>query len=226
LVLWNVFKCISLLQYNFTVPLWNLNCTESKLIHGPPTTPAASSPRVEPSCLIFPIYVFSLSIFSCTQLRVASCHFLFRFMIIVSPILQMVLSLVGRPCCCSATSSAALNKMTGRGGPASYMGYPLPCAPGSVRRMPCGQGSPLHRPDGAGQFQRKDKVVDTEDEDDEDEDGELDSSSSDRWVPRSGPPGCVACPPGALWASGAFGSLRRALRRGSLGCCCCFQARP
>jgi hypothetical protein len=104
-------------------------------------------------------------------------------------------------------SLAALNKMTGTGGPASYMGFLLPCAPGSVGRMPCGQGSPLHRPDGAGQFKGKDKVIDAEDEDEDDEDKELNSSSSDRLVPRSGPPGCVVCPPGALWASGTFGSL-------------------
>jgi hypothetical protein len=120
--------------------------------------------------------MFFVSIFSCAQLRIASSHFRFRCTILVSllgscgsfittapfhlgegysrppPILQMVLSLVGRPCCCSATSSATLNTSTGRGGPASYMGYPLPRAPGSVGRKPCGQGSPRLRPDGAGQL--------------------------------------------------------------------------
>jgi hypothetical protein len=124
-----------------------------------------------------------------------------------------------------ATSSAALNKTTGMGGPASYMGYPLPCAPGSVGRKPYGQGSPPHRPDGAGQFWRV-KVVDGEDEVDDDEVEERDSSSSVRWVLRSGTPGCFVCSAGALWASGAFGSSRRALRRGSLGCCCCSRLAP
>jgi hypothetical protein len=90
----------------------------------------------------------------------------------------MVLSLVGRPCCCSATSTAALNSGTGKGGPASYMGYPLPRAPGSVGRMPCGQGSPPLRPDGAGQLRRV-KDVDAEDDDDVEEDRELNSSYSD-----------------------------------------------
>jgi hypothetical protein len=90
--------------------------------------------------------------------------------------LQMVLSLVGCLCCCLATCSGALklNKTTGGGGPASYMGCLLPCAPCSVGRMPCGQGSPLLRPDGAGQFSGK--VIDVRDEDDGDKDGELDST--------------------------------------------------
>jgi hypothetical protein len=136
----------------------------------------------------------------------------------------MVLSLVGHPCCCSATSSAALNKMTGTGGRASYMRYPLPCAPGSVGRKPCGQGSPPHRPDGAGQSRRV-KVVDGEDKVDDDEVEERNSSSSVRWIPRSGTPGFV-CSAGALWASGAFGSSRRALRRGSPGCRCCSRLAP
>jgi hypothetical protein len=165
-------------MYNFTVPLWNLNCTGIKLIHGPLTTPTTPSPRVEPSCFML-FNAFSFSIFSCNQLRVALWHFRFRFTNIVSPLLQMVLSLVGRPCCCSATSSAALNKMTGTGGPASYMGCPLPCAPGSVGCMPCGQGSPPHRPDGAGQLRRV-KAVDAEDEVVDDEVEERDSSFSDR----------------------------------------------
>jgi hypothetical protein len=105
------------------------------------------------------------------------------------------LSLVGRPCCCSATSNAALNSGTGKGGPASYMGYPLLRAPGSVGRKPCGQGSPPLRPDGAGQS-RKEKVADEEDDDDAEDDKDPNSSSSDRWVPRSGPPGRVVCAPG------------------------------
>jgi hypothetical protein len=80
------------------------------------------------------------------------------------------------------------------------MGCPLPCAPGSVGRMPCGQGSPLVRPDVAGQSSGQ--VVDVQDEDDDDDDGELDSSSSDRWVSRSGSPGsfCLALSgPLGLW---------------------------
>jgi hypothetical protein len=58
------------------------------------------------------------------------------------------------------------------------MGCPLPCAPGSVGGKPCGQGSPLVRPDGAGQS--RGKVIDVQDEDDDDDDEEDDSSFSDR----------------------------------------------
>jgi hypothetical protein len=80
------------------------------------------------------------------------------------------------------------------------MDCPLPCVPASVGCMPCGQGSPLVRPDGAGQFHGK--VVDVQDKDDEDDDEEVDSSSSERWVSRSGSPGsfCLASwGPLGLW---------------------------
>jgi hypothetical protein len=100
-------------------------------------------------------------------------------------------------CCCSATSNAAQNSSTGKGGPASYMGYPLPRAPGSVGCKPCGQGSPPLRPDGAGQYGRV-KVVDEGDDYDVEDNEDLNSSSSDRWVPRSGTPGCVVCALGPL----------------------------
>jgi hypothetical protein len=139
--------------------------------------------------------LFHFSIFSCNPLRVVSwivfpLHELHEF---TRPFFKWsALSLVGRPCCCSATSTAASNKTTGRGGLASYMGCPLPCAPGSVGRKPCGQGSPPNRPDGAGQLRRV-KVVNEEDDVDNDELEDRSSSSSVRWVPRSGTPGCVVC---------------------------------
>jgi hypothetical protein len=76
------------------------------------------------------------------------------------------------------------------------MGYPLLRAPGSVGRKPCRQGSPPLWPDGAGQYRRVKVVNEEDDDDDADVDEELNSSSSDRWVPRSGPPGCVVCAPG------------------------------
>jgi hypothetical protein len=83
-------------------------------------------------------------------------------------------------------------------GPASYMGFPLPCAPGSVGRKPCGQGPPQLQPDGAGQFGGKvvDKNVQDEDEDDDDDDEEDDKTSSDRWVSGSGSPWSFCL---ALW---------------------------
>jgi hypothetical protein len=142
--------------------------------------------------------LFHFSIFSCNQLRVVLWIFRFRITNIdLPPSSNGSLSLVGRPCCCSATSNAALNLGTGKGGPASYMGYPLPRASGSVGRKPCGQGSPPLRPDGAGQL-RKDKVINEGDDDDIEDDGELNSSSSDRLVLRSGPPCCVVCALGPL----------------------------
>jgi hypothetical protein len=62
----------------------------------------------------------------------------------LAPLRLMVLSLaLGVLCCCSATSNSTSNSTTGMGGPASYMGYPLPQAPGSMGRKPCGQGPPL-----------------------------------------------------------------------------------
>jgi hypothetical protein len=54
------------------------------------------------------------------------------------------------------------------------MGFPLPCAPGSVGRQPCGQGPPQMWPDGAGQSFGK--VVNEED-DDEDDESSSDSSN-------------------------------------------------
>jgi hypothetical protein len=148
--------------------------------------------------------LFHFPIFSCNQLRVAFWIFASASRTSTrSPLSNGSLSLVGRPCCCSATSNAALNSSTGKGGPASYMGYPLPRAPGSVGRKPCGQGSPPFRPDGAGQL-RKRKVDDEGDVDDADDDENLNSSSSDRWVPRSGPPGCVVCAP---WSFGPLAPL-------------------
>jgi hypothetical protein len=83
------------------------------------------------------------------------------------------------------------------------MGCPLPCAPGSVGPKPCGQGPPLVRPDGAGQFCGK--VVDVQDEDDDDDEDDEDidgrgesvglsdslpSPALKRWAPGSGPLGC------------------------------------
>jgi hypothetical protein len=148
--------------------------------------------------------LFHFSIFLCNPLRVVPLivlplHDLHEF---TRPLLQMVCSLscIGRPCCCSATSTAASNKTTGRGVLASYMGCPLPCAPGSVGRKPCGQGSPHHRPDGAGQLRRV-KVVDEEDDVDDDELEDHSSSSSVRWVLRSGTLVCVVC------GLGPFGPL-------------------
>jgi hypothetical protein len=76
--------------------------------------------------------------------------------------------------------------------------FPLPCAPGSMGRKPCGQGPPQMRPDGAGQLSGK--VIDVQDEEDDDE--EDDESSSDRWVSGSGSPGsfCLASwVPLGLW---------------------------
>jgi hypothetical protein len=35
------------------VPLWNLNCINSNLVHGPPATLAATGPRVRSFSLIF-----------------------------------------------------------------------------------------------------------------------------------------------------------------------------
>jgi hypothetical protein len=103
-----------------------------------------------------------------------------------------------------ATSSATLNKMTGGGGPSSYMGYPPLCAPGGVGRKPCRQGPPQPRPDGAGQFVGT-IDEDAHDEDDDDDNEEDDKTSSDRWVSGSGPPGSFCLAFGVLWASGACG---------------------
>jgi hypothetical protein len=100
------------------------------------------------------------------------------------------------------------------GGPASYMGFPLPCAPGSVGCKPCGQGPPQLRPDGAGQSSGK--VIDVQDKDDndDDDDEENDKSSSDRWVSESGSPGSFCL---ALWGTLGLWFLCRALQWGSLG---------
>jgi hypothetical protein len=107
------------------------------------------------------------------------------------------LSIVGRLAAVQPPAMPLKTRVLVRGGPASYMGYPLPRAPGSVGRKPCGQGSPPLQPDGAGQYGRV-KAVDEGDDDDVEDDEDLNSSSSDRWVPRSGPPGCVVCALGPL----------------------------
>jgi hypothetical protein len=82
------------------------------------------------------------------------------------------------------------------------MGFPLPRAPGSVGRQPCGQDPPLVGQMGQDNIEKdKDKVVDEgedEDDDDADVDEDLGRTSSDRWVPRSGPPVCVFCAPGSF----------------------------
>jgi hypothetical protein len=125
-----------------------------------------------------------------------------------------------------ATSSATLNKTTGGGGPSSYMGCPLPCAPGSVGRKPCGQGPPQLRPDGAGQFGGKVVNQDFQEEDDDDNDEEDDKTSSNRWVLGSGSPGSFCL---ALW--GPLGLwhpwfLCRALQWGSSGGRCVSRLAP
>jgi hypothetical protein len=66
-------------------------------------------------------------------------------------------------------------------------------APDGDRRMPCGQGLPPVRPDGAvAKGCEKGGLGDEEDDDDVEEDSE---SSTDRWVSGSGTPGsfCLAC---------------------------------
>jgi hypothetical protein len=139
-------------MYNLLVPLWNLNCTGTKLVCGPPTSPSTPSPRAGLYCLIFLILMlfifpsFHVPYYASRCVTSASIH---QFGTISpsegylrpSPILQMILSPAGRPCCCSATSNATSNSTTGKGRPASYMGYSLARAPGSVGRKPCGQGS-------------------------------------------------------------------------------------
>jgi hypothetical protein len=125
-------------------------------------------------------------------------------------------------CRCPATGNPASNSTTGAGGASSYMGFPLPRAPGSVGRQPCGQDPPLVGQMGQDNFVDKDrdKVVDEEeDDDDADVDEDLDRSSSERWVPRSGPPVCVFLCPWVLRACGASVSPRWVLRRGFLGSC-------
>jgi hypothetical protein len=110
---------------------------------------------------------------------------------IVSPIHQRLSLSLPFPGCLAAAAShqhCHLKQDYWCGGASILHGLPLPCAIGSVGRKPCGQGSPLVRPDGAGQ---SGKVVDEEDDDDDEQDN---SSSSDRWVSGSGSPGsfCLA----------------------------------
>jgi hypothetical protein len=120
-ILWNVARCNWLLQYNFSIPLWSLNFIYSNQLHGPPTTPAATGPRIRPTSLIFLYKMFFLSIFSCTQLRIMSRHFRSRPTTIVSAFHQMALS---RLVVHAANSSTTLNRQTGGGGPSPHMGHP------------------------------------------------------------------------------------------------------
>jgi hypothetical protein len=117
-------KGTSLLQYNFTVPLRNLNFISSKLVHGPPATPAATGPRVRPFSLIFLYKMFffpsfhvpnsaSWRITSASYPRTSSRQFFEWLSLFRWPMLLLL-----------ATSSATLNKMTGRGG--SFILYGLP----------------------------------------------------------------------------------------------------
>jgi hypothetical protein len=117
-------------------------------LHGPPATPAATDPRVRPFCLIFLYKMFFVSIFFMCPIHIMARHFRFRHRYSSMP-LQMALSRLGGLRCCLATNSAASNCKTGSGGLVSYMGFLPLCAPDGRRRQPCGQGSPLMRPDGA-----------------------------------------------------------------------------
>jgi hypothetical protein len=136
----------------------------------------------------------------------------------LAPLRHYLSLALGVFCCCSATSILASNSSTGVGGASSYMGCPLPRTPSSVGRKPCGQDPPSLRPDGVGQGRTK--VVDEEGDDaDADVDEELGRSSSDRWVPSSGPPVCVFCVPGPFGPVAPLFPPRRVLRRGFLGSC-------
>jgi hypothetical protein len=161
-------------------------------LHGPPATPAATGPRVRPFCPIFLYTMFCFHIFhvpNYASWRVTSVP-----SININPRISKWLSRLGGLRCCLATNSAASNFKTGSGGPASYMGFLPSCAPDGRRRQPCGQGSPLMRPDGA--VIKASNAGDRDDEDvDDNDDKEDDNSSTDRWVSGSGTPGsfCLAC---------------------------------
>jgi hypothetical protein len=93
--------------------------------------------------------------------------------------------------CYIAANSSAFNFKTGRGSPAHAGSLPL-WAPDGDRCMPCGQGLPPVRPDGAvAKDPEKGGLGDKDDDVDEDSV----SSYSDRWVSGSGTPGsfCLAC---------------------------------
>jgi hypothetical protein len=118
--------------------------------------------------------------------------------------LQLALSRWMNCCLCYiAANSFAFNFKTGRGSPAHAGSLPL-WAPDGPRHMPCGQGLPPVRPDGAvAEGPVEGGLCD---EDDEDDDGDVEedslSSYSDRWVSGSGTSGCfrLACwGPSGLW---------------------------
>jgi hypothetical protein len=119
-------RCTRLLQYNFTVPLWNLNFISSNQVHGPPATPATTGPRVRPISLIFLYKLFFLSIFSCAQLhvtsvpgpRLSSRQFIKWLSLVRWPMLLLV-----------ATSSATANFQTGGGGAILLYGLPSVVCP-------------------------------------------------------------------------------------------------
>jgi hypothetical protein len=140
-------------------------------------------------------------------------HFRSQPTTVVSPIHQMALS---RLVAHAANSSATLNCQTGGGGPSSYMGYPPPCATGTVGRKPCGQGPPSMRPDRAGVIKAA-KAGSFDDEDDNDGE-EDDGMSTDSWVSGSGTPGSFCL---AFW--GPLGLWRWwFLSWGTTGGRCCF----
>jgi hypothetical protein len=146
--------CTRLVQYNFTVPLRNLNFISTNLVHGPPATPATTMPRVRPISLIF-FYkmVFSPS-FSYGPLLHHGASFLgalhglcFHFISSLSSKnwhVQLILSLLVAHAAAFSHQLChfKLDDWWGDGGLASYVGYPPLCAPGSVGRKLCGVGPP------------------------------------------------------------------------------------
>jgi hypothetical protein len=183
--LWNVARCNWLPQYNFSIPLRNLNFIDGNQLHGLPATPAATGPRVRPTSLIFLYKMFFLH----AQLRIVARQFRSRPTTIVLAFHQMALS---RLVVHAANRSTTLNRQTGSGGSTPKTAYPPLCAPGGVVLKACGQGPPSMRPDGAGVVNVAEggSFDGTEDDDDEEDVG----TSTDRWVSGSGTPGsfCLA----------------------------------